>query len=56
MQVKKYAFECGEAVILGVENDQLKTDRFMQLYDKAFRGGLIFRADLKPKPQVARKW
>ena len=29
-EVKKYAFECGEAVILGVENDPHKSDVFMQ--------------------------
>jgi len=51
MEVKKYAFECGEAVILGVENDQLKTDRFMQLYDKAFRGlGYVLPFDLPGFP------
>eukprot|EP00438_Fugacium_kawagutii_P005587 Skav209406 [mRNA] locus=scaffold2187:47488:53835:+ [translate_table: standard] len=42
MEVKKYAFECGEAVILG-ESDQVKTDRYMQLYDQTFQGGAARR-------------
>ena len=47
LEIKKYAFECGEAVILGVENDQLKTDRFMQLYEDTFKGlGYVFPVDL----------
>ena len=51
MEVKKYAFECGEAVILGVENDPLKTARLMQLYEEVFKGlGYILPVDLPGFP------
>ena len=60
MEIKKYAFECGEAVILGVENDRIKSDRFMELYEEAFKGlGYVLPFDIPGFPfhkcMLARK-
>lgn len=49
--VKKYAFECGEAVILGVENDPLTTNSLMQLYENTFKGlGYVVPLDIPGFP------
>jgi len=60
MEIKKYAFECGEAVILGVENDRIKSDRFMELYEETFKGlGYVLPFDIPGFPfhkcMLARK-
>lgn len=48
-EVKHYAFECGEAVVLGGE--QVRSDSFMKLYDKTFEGlGCILPFDLPGFP------
>ena len=51
LEIKKYAFECGEAVILGVENGGPKSDRFMQLFEETFKGlGYVLPLDIPGFP------
>ena len=51
LEITKYAFECGEAVILGVENGGPKRDRFMQLFEETFKGlGYVLPLDIPGFP------